>query len=38
MMYILVALTAVSLYEYKRNDVKKISKKLKRKYEDWLEA
>lgn len=36
-MYFLVALTAVSIYEFSRSDLKKISKKARKKYEKWLD-
>lgn len=34
----LVAFVSVATYEFYRKDFRKISKKFRRKYEDWLDS
>lgn len=38
MINFIIALTSVAFYEYKRTDLRKFSKRLRRKYEDWLDT
>lgn len=37
-MYFLVALTAVTIYELNRKELRKLGKKLGRKYDDWVDS
>lgn len=34
----IVSLVSVATYEFYRKDLRKISKKMRRNYEDWLES